>query len=271
MTYNADGRIKTTVVNGASYTGVYAADGSWNIVLNSSNTYLGLYHPCGAYNAVIVSDRNSPSRAANGSMNVIDLGGGNYSPTPLRGSGNVTPGITNLVTNSQSLNLWTQVGVTTVANVGNDPVNTQNVVDRIIENSGTSAHNIASNNIAFTASQAYTFSIYGKYETGQFIQLLFGSAAFGVNAWANYDVLNGTLGTVDVSATAAITNAGNGWWRCSLTSTASAAASAQVAIFCANSSSMTRALSFAGSTSQTRLFADAQVEVGSTANIYTPT
>lgn len=261
----------TTVVNGATYTGVYAADGSWNIVLNTSPTYVGLFHPCGAYNAVIVTDRYSPSRHPNGSMQVIDTGGGVYSPVPLRGSGSVTPGIINLVANSQALNLWTQVGVTTSANVGLDPVNGQNVADRIIENSGTSAHNIASANISFTSAQPYTFSVYGKAETGQFIQLLYGSAAFGSNAWADFDVLNGVVGTVDISATAAISNAGNGWWRCSLTSTASATVAAAAAIFCANSNTMTRALSYAGSPSQTRLLADAQVETGSTANIYIPT
>lgn len=270
MTYNASGNIKTTVVNGSVYTGLYAPDGSWNIVLNTSSNYVGLHHPCGAYNAVVVTDKTATLHP-NGSLSVIDLGGGVYSPTPLLGAGNVTPGITNLVTNSQAFNLWTPSAMTVVVNVGLDPVNNQNVVDRLIETTALAGHNVTSSNISFTAAQPYTFSVYGKYETGQFIQLLYGSAAFGANAWANFDLLNGTVGTVDVSATAAISPARNGWYRCSVTSTASTTAAAPVAIFGANSSTMTRALSYTGSTSTTRLIADAQVETGSSANIYTPT
>ena len=269
--YNASGRINTTIVNGSTYTGVQAADGSWNIVINDGSTLSGLYHPCGAYNAVIVSDKNSPSRAPNGSLNVMDTGGGVYSPTPLLGSGNVTPGITNLVTNSQAFNLWTPLAVTITTNVANDPVNGINVVDRIAETSATSQHNITSANISFTAAQAYTFSVYCKNETAPFVQLLFGSAPFGANAWANFDLQNGVLGTVDVSATAAIQNKGNGWYRCIVTSTATTTTTGPVAIFCANSAAMTRALGYTGVASNTKLIADAQVETGSTANTYTPT
>jgi hypothetical protein len=269
--YNANGNINTTVVNGSVYTGVQANDGSWNIVINDGSSLNGLYHPCGAYNAVIVTDKNSPSRALNGSLNVIDTGGGVYSPTPLLGTGSVTPGITNLVTNSQAFNNWTPLAVTVTSNVANDPVNSLNVAARLAETSTTSQHNITSANISFTATQAYTFSVYGKYETAPFIQLLFGSAPFGANAWANFDLQNGVVGTVDISATASIQNKGNGWYRCIVTSTATATAGGPVAIFCANSASMTRALGYAGVASNTKLIADAQVETGSTANTYVPT
>lgn len=75
MTYNANGKLKTTTVVGNVYTGLYAPDGSFNIVVNASGTYQGLYHPCGALNAFATVDASAPYNAANGSVNVIDTGG----------------------------------------------------------------------------------------------------------------------------------------------------------------------------------------------------
>lgn len=45
--YDADGSLRTTTVDGSTYTGVYAADQSINVVENDV-TYTGIYHPCGA-------------------------------------------------------------------------------------------------------------------------------------------------------------------------------------------------------------------------------
>lgn len=79
MTYNASGRILTTVVDGSVYTGRYAADGSWNIVLNDGSALVGLTHPCGALNAVI-NDSAVTYYANNGSINVVTIDVGVYSP-----------------------------------------------------------------------------------------------------------------------------------------------------------------------------------------------
>lgn len=47
MTYNADGKVLTTTVDGLTLTGLMAADGSYNVVIDDAvNT--GVYHPCGA-------------------------------------------------------------------------------------------------------------------------------------------------------------------------------------------------------------------------------
>lgn len=80
-TYNEDGQINTTVVDGSTFTGVQASDGSWNIVLNDGSAFTGLYHKCGAYNAVVVTDPFAGPRAANGSMNVIAKSTGGYTPS----------------------------------------------------------------------------------------------------------------------------------------------------------------------------------------------
>lgn len=95
--YDAQGRIRLTVVPGTARTGIYAADGSWNIVLASP--YYGIYHPCGAFNANAVTILNNYYAAA-GQMNVW-YDGVNYHPVSSTGiAGVVVP--VNPVT-SQSL------------------------------------------------------------------------------------------------------------------------------------------------------------------------
>lgn len=89
MSYNSDGQLILTQVNGLSYTGLYAADGSWNIVINDGSTISGKYHPCGALNAVITTNPSAGAIAPNGSMYVILNNNGTYSPTFTGG----TPGV----------------------------------------------------------------------------------------------------------------------------------------------------------------------------------
>lgn len=178
---------------------------------------------------------------------------------------------TNLVPNSQAFNLWTASSVSNVTNVANDPVNSAAVADRMTEQANLAQHSWTSSNISFTSGTTYTFSLYCKYETAAYVQLLFGSAAFGSNAWANFDIQTGVVGSKGSAATISIVDVGGGWYRIIMTATATGTASGPVAIYAANASGMTRASSFTGSTSNTRLFADAQIETGAAANTYVAT
>lgn len=178
---------------------------------------------------------------------------------------------TNLVANSQAFNLWTASSVSTVTNVANDPVNSAAVADRMTEQANLAQHSWTSANISFTSGTTYTFSVYAKYETAAHVQLLFGSAAFGSNAWANFNIQTGTVGTKGSAATCSVVDVGGGWYRIIMTATATGSAAGPVAIYAANASTMTRASSFTGSVSNTRLFADAQIETGAAANTYVPT
>lgn len=91
MIYNNDGQLRTTTVNGSSYTGLYADDGSFNIVINDGSTYTGLYHPCGAYNAVITTNHSDSFLSSNGSLNIILNSSGSYSPIYPIGYPNPSP------------------------------------------------------------------------------------------------------------------------------------------------------------------------------------
>lgn len=172
---------------------------------------------------------------------------------------------TNLVSNSEAFNLWTATGVTTTANI-------DGTADRGTETSNTSQHILTSGNMNFTAGVTYTFSCRMAYETAPYVQLLFGSAAFGSNAWANFDTQTGVAtGTKGSAATVSVIDEGDGSFRLVATATATGTAAAPVAIFFANSATMTRAASYAGNIANTRKLINAQVESGATANTYVPT
>lgn len=77
--YNSQGQRKVTIVDGNTYTGIYAPDGSYNGVITNGST-VGLYHPCGAYN-VTPTDKYTnplPVYANDGSLYVTEIADGEY-------------------------------------------------------------------------------------------------------------------------------------------------------------------------------------------------
>jgi hypothetical protein len=58
---------------------------------------------------------------------------------------------------------------------------------------------------------AGVFSVFAKSVDAQFIQLI--NTADG-EAYANFDIVNGVIGTFGTNTTATIQNYGNGWYRC---------------------------------------------------------
>lgn len=172
------------------------------------------------------------------------------------------PATINLVTYPETMDQWTAVGATVVRNAKGN-------ADRLVETANTSQHSLTNPiNINFESGKAYTFSADFERENAAFVHLLFGSAAFGANAWGNFDAQNIALGTMGAAATGLITNLGDGRCRISITATATSTAAAPVVIFAANASNMTRAASYAGSTSNTRLISRVQVEQASAPSGY---
>jgi hypothetical protein len=110
----------------------------------------------------------------------------------------------------------------------------------------TTAQHFISQNVTPQAGFSYILSVFAKKNTASLVQIGGGSGAFGTNAWANFDLDAGVLGTVGSSATASIISVGNGWYRCSITATATTTVSSGSFFAFISSSTSSRLPSFAG-------------------------
>lgn len=137
-----------------------------------------------------------------------------------------------------------------------DPVGGLNAF--ILTSSSTTSSGISQT--VTLATNTYTASIYAKAGTSSFLRFIGTGAGFPA-AWFNLS--NGTVGTVQAGITATSIQAiGNGWYRCSVTSTGSA--SPLFRFSDSDNSSI--------ATSGTYLYIyGSQLELGSTANTYIPT
>lgn len=138
----------------------------------------------------------------------------------VNSSGSYTRVPWNLVSYSQDYTnaLWTKVAATVTASVTTAPDGT-NTATQLVISPGSGQHYIAQSR-TFAVSSSYTFSTYAKKGTNNFLQITAPNAGFGVNAWGNFDLQNGIIGTTGSSATCSIEDAGNGWYRCFMTAPA---------------------------------------------------
>jgi hypothetical protein len=158
---------------------------------------------------------------------------------------------------------WTKTLCTITATADISPDGTQNAQLMVLGTSNA-AHYI--NQVTTYTAAAYTISVYIKYYGQQFIQLQTGA---NTGVYCNFDLINGTAGTPAGSGSpvASIQNAGNGWYRCSITVTALAAA-ANNFIIASNSLTATSAPTFAGNGFNGYLVWGAQVELAPSATSY---
>ena len=184
---------------------------------------------------------------------------------------------TNFLLRSQELNnaAWGLTGATVSADVTAAPDGTT-TADRLVETTATSAHFVSQASITSVAGAPVTLSFYlkkGSLSTApDFVQLYLAQAQFSATAYANYNIATGALGTVGAGSTATITSVGNGWYRCTLTATASASSTATgYLLFCNNSGTAALAPSYTGATTSDVFVWGAQAVQGATAGNYQPT
>ena len=128
---------------------------------------------------------------------------------------------TNAYTYSNTLNntsVWNTARASVNANATTSPDGTNNGWF-LKEDSTASSTHVLSTVSTVVIGTTYTISMCAKAGTRTYFSIgIYDNTT--LNAWFNLS--NGTLGTVNAGLTAAITPAGNGWYRCSITRTAAA-------------------------------------------------
>jgi hypothetical protein len=141
------------------------------------------------------------------------------SATRVQSDGLIEKVRTNLILYSEQFNdaSWAaNLNASATANATTAPNGTA-TADKIVEDTSTSQHYVGQTPTSITGV-GHTISVFAKAAERSFL-FLFEDSAGGRSAY--FDLSNGTIGTVGGSATASITSVGNGWYRCSVTYTAS--------------------------------------------------
>lgn len=115
---------------------------------------------------------------------------------------------------------WTKTAATIDVNAIAAPDGAM-TADKIVETAITSAHAVTPPTFTFVAGTTYTYSAYFKSAERTWVYLQFASTPFGANTRVWFNLSTGVIGTLS-NCTAVITPVGiDGWYRCSITATAS--------------------------------------------------
>jgi hypothetical protein len=167
---------------------------------------------------------------------------------------------------------WIKNNCTITANSTADP-NGDITADALIENAGVGTKNVyrATN---FVTGTQYTISVFAK-TNGRFLQLTTSVLLGGTTTFVNFNLTTGTLGTVGAGVdNATIEDYGNGWFRCSLTSTSlTTSATAYNICLIKNDTvfSGARNPSYTGDGTSGIFIWGAQIEEASSPSLYLPT
>ena len=152
---------------------------------------------------------------SNGSLNFVR--GSDAWRTEIGGLVQRTP--YNLLTFSEQFenSVWTKTRCAVTTNSITSPNGTI-TADTVVEDTTASASHPVSRAVTFNAG-SQTFSVYAKAANRSWIHIALLSTA---NAFAYFDLSNGTVGTIGSATTASIQSIGDGWYRCIMSATTAA-------------------------------------------------
>lgn len=135
----------------------------------------------------------------------------------------------NLLLQSQTFDAssWTKTRSSVTANVAVAPDGTM-TADKLVEDSTASATHLTFQGATVTTGLTYTYSVYAKGGERSIVRLL--SLTAGFSADAHFNLSTGTVLST-TSGTSAIQSVGNGWYRCSVTNTATSSVSIGFALY----------------------------------------
>lgn len=129
---------------------------------------------------------------------------------------------------------WAKVNSTVTANATVSPTGAS-TADALVENT-TNGQHLVQQFVSFTSGTAYTLSLYVKAGTRSWIQVFLPSAGFSGGRSSYYNLSGaGSLGTATGSPTSRTIDAvGNGWYRITISATATATAGGNVGLVAAS-------------------------------------
>ena len=200
--------------------------------------------------------------------------------TYFNSSGVMQAAATNLAPSSGNLansSVWGVSGLVMTGSLSGAPDGTATVA-RMAETSATALHDLVLAVPGLLASTAYTVSIYIKAAERTNFQISLDDSTAGLNGgYATFDVQAGVISQAltargtGVIGTAGIQPAGNGFFRCWITTTIGANTSARLLFLLSTTGTPGFAPSYAGNPAKGLLVWGAQVEQGMAPSFYIPT
>jgi hypothetical protein len=147
----------------------------------------------------------------------LDYSGGASCPSLL-----LEPQRSNLLPYSEYISGWSSKSAvyhTNGANATTSPEGLSNGWK--ITGDGTSGQHYVLQSANYTSGTAYTCSIFAKADTNNYIQLILGAAPFGSANYCNFDLSDGSIGTIGPAISDEfIEDYGDGWYRIGFSATA---------------------------------------------------
>jgi len=94
------------------------------------------------------------------------------------------------------------------------------LADTVVESATTALHTLSQDGLSFTAGQTYALSVFARANGRERLQLVLPSTAFGSVQSALFDLIGGSIGTIEGAVSASLEVLADGWVRCSLVATA---------------------------------------------------